>query len=279
MPETGDHHVLDRSLFAVCELHLGFLARRKELLRLFADRFGFSRQSRLFGRGLDGFAVPLWIAEVMVGLHKVVDGEVVLTLVQSRTSPDDLLELDHGVDWSHQHNVSHIAGIDPSRKLLGAREYRWDRLFVVLKRSQVLLAKLTVIGSNPNAVVRVLAGLVLIDKVADNQSVELRSAKDNRLFMLVDLLHEQPNTMSFTFLDLDDLVKVRFFVSLTSFNFSLDKRVVWCEDILIERGRDLLDLKWGKKAVVDPVLERVGENWIAKISVGVNVVFAFGSGG
>ena len=85
--------------------------------------------------------------------------------------------------------------------------------------------------------------------------------------------------MSFTFLDLDDLVKVRFFVSLTSFNFSLDKRVVWCEDILIERGRDLLDLKWRKKAVVDPVLERVGENWIAKISVGVNVVFAFGSGG
>jgi len=86
---------------------------------------------------------------VMVCLHEVVDGEVILTLVKSRASPDDLLELDHGVDRSHQHNVAHIAGIDSGRKLLGASENRWDRLFVVLKRSQVLLAKLTVIGGAP----------------------------------------------------------------------------------------------------------------------------------
>ena len=109
--------------------------------------------------------------------------------------------------------------------------------------------------------------------------MELCSAKYNRLFILVDLLHEQLNTMSFALLDLDDLVKVPFFVSLTSFNFSLDKRVVGCEDILVERGRDLFDLKWGKKAVVDPVLERVGVDWIAKVGIGVNIVSAFGSGG
>ena len=163
MPETGDHHVLDRSLLAIGQLHFGFLARGKELLRLFADRFGFPRQSRLLGQRIDRFAVPLRVAEVMVGLHKVVDREVILTLVKARASPDDLLELDHGVDRSHQHDVAHIARIDSGRKLLGAGENRWDRLFVVLKRSQVLLTKLPVIGGDPNAVVGVLAGLVLID--------------------------------------------------------------------------------------------------------------------
>jgi hypothetical protein len=47
------------------------------------------------------FAIPLWIAEVTVRLHEVVDREVVLPVVEPGATSDDLLELDHAVDRTH----------------------------------------------------------------------------------------------------------------------------------------------------------------------------------
>ncbi len=84
------------------------------------------------------------------------------------------------------------------------------RLFVVLKVAQVLLAERAVVGGHALAIVRVLARLHLVDEVAHGQRVVLRGAEDQRLLALVDLLHEELHPVRFAFLDLDDLVEVRF---------------------------------------------------------------------
>jgi len=42
-----------------------------------------------------GFAVPFRIVEMLVGLHEVVDSEIVLVVKKPCSSADDLLELDH----------------------------------------------------------------------------------------------------------------------------------------------------------------------------------------
>ena len=106
---------------------------------------------------LDGlrFSVPLGIAEVVVCLDEVVDREVVLALVEARAAADNLLELDQRVDRAHQDDVTDVARIDASGELLRRRQDRGDRLFVIAKVTQVLLAELTIVGGHPLTVVRV----------------------------------------------------------------------------------------------------------------------------
>ena len=200
MPERRDHHVLDRARLAVGQLHFDSLS-----LHVFG-RLAHARPStrryrpisdgasvctlRLRDFWLDRLAIPLRIAEMVVRLHEVVDREVVLAVVQPRAAPDDLLELDHRVDRPHQHNVADVPGIHAGREFLRRGQDRRDRLLVVLKVAQVLLAELAVVGRDPLAVVRVCARLHLIDEVAHGQRVILRGAEDQRLLLLVDLLHE-----------------------------------------------------------------------------------------
>ena len=78
-------------------------------------------------------AVPFRIAEMVVRLHEVVDGEVVLAIVKPRAAPNDLLELNHGVDRAHQDDVANVAGIHAGRELLRGGQNRRNGLFVVLK--------------------------------------------------------------------------------------------------------------------------------------------------
>ena len=55
------------------------------------------------------FAVPLRIAEVTVRLHKVIDRKVILPVIKSCASSDDLFELNHAIDRTHQDDVADIA--------------------------------------------------------------------------------------------------------------------------------------------------------------------------
>ena len=55
---------------------------------------------------------------MVVGIHEVVDREVVLTLVETGATPHNLLELDDGVDGSHKDNVPNVPGIDTGGELL-----------------------------------------------------------------------------------------------------------------------------------------------------------------
>ena len=124
------------------------------------------------------------------------------------------------------------------------------------------------------AIVRVLARLHLVDEVAHGKRVVLGGAEDQRLFVLVDLLHENLHAVRFTFLDLDDLVEIGFRVALSGFDLALDQLIVRRIDILVECRRNLLHLERRQEAVVDAFLERVDVNRLAEISVGVDVVFA-----
>jgi hypothetical protein len=58
--------------------------------------------------GVSGFAVPLGIAEMLVGFYEVIDGKIVLVLEQAGVAADDLLELDHGVGRPHQDDVADV---------------------------------------------------------------------------------------------------------------------------------------------------------------------------
>src|SRR5262249_20161290 len=57
-------------------------------------------------------AVPFRIVEVEIRFHEVVDREIVLTVIKTSAASDDLLELNHRVDRTHQHNVPNVSGVD-----------------------------------------------------------------------------------------------------------------------------------------------------------------------
>ena len=59
---------------------------------------------------------------------------------------NDLLELDHGVDRPHQHDVADVAGIHAGGELLRSGQDGRDGLLVVLELAQVLVAELAILG-------------------------------------------------------------------------------------------------------------------------------------
>ena len=87
----------------------------------------------------------------------------------------------------------------------------------------MLVAERAVGGGDPLAIVWVLARFRLVDEFTHGKRVILCCAKNQRLFVLVYLLHEQLHAVRFSFLDFDDLVEVGFRVALTGFNLTLDR--------------------------------------------------------
>src|ERR1035437_6694829 len=157
MPEGGGYHVLNSTLFPVGQLHCRFSPAHAwtlttNLARLFGthartrstDRtwlrrglhtltgIGFALRTRF---RFERFAIPFRIGEMDVGPHEVVDGEVVLAIVKPSSAPNDLLELDHGVDRAHQNDIANIAGIHAGREFLRGGQNRRDGLLVVLEIS------------------------------------------------------------------------------------------------------------------------------------------------
>lgn len=49
---------------------------------------------------------------MMANINKVIDGEILISIEKPGTSPDNLLELDDGVDRPQPYNVTDIEGID-----------------------------------------------------------------------------------------------------------------------------------------------------------------------
>jgi hypothetical protein len=142
MPEAGHHHVLDAALFAISEFHgdfvaafalAGFFAAAETLLLgAFTGRFpalgararwcnfaGARATSALVtGFGCNRFTIPFGVLEVMMRFDEIIDREVVLAIVESSATTDDLLELDHRIHRAQQHDVTHIAGIDARGEFL-----------------------------------------------------------------------------------------------------------------------------------------------------------------
>src|ERR1051325_3573210 len=146
MPETGDHHVLNGTGFAVCEFDFDSLTRWQGIGIWFRRGTGPARLAFFFWFRLQRFAVPLGIAEMMMRLHEIVNGEIILAVVKASATTDDLLELNHGVDGTHEDDVANVASVDTRGEFLRGGENRWDESFVVLKVAEMLFAKLAIVG-------------------------------------------------------------------------------------------------------------------------------------
>ena len=156
----------------------------------------------------------------MVCLHKIINSEVVLAVIQPRAAPNDLLELDHRIHGPHEHDIAHIARVHPSGELLRCGQDGGDGFFVVLKLAQPLLAQSAVLRGHPLAIVGVGAGLALVYQVAHHQRMLLRGAKHNGLVALVNGGHEDVHPLFLTRLDLYEAVEVFLFIPLARFNFA-----------------------------------------------------------
>ena len=151
---------------------------------------------------------------MVVGLHEVVDREVILAVVEASAAADDLLELDHRVDGPHQHDITDVAGIDAGRELLRRGQDRRNGLLVILERAKPLVAQRAVLRRHPNAVARVTAFLHLVDEVANSAGVLLRRAEDERLLALVDHVHEGSDPIRLALADDDRAVEGAFGVGV-----------------------------------------------------------------
>src|SRR5260221_189749 len=168
MPEACHRHVLDGAGLAVGKFDANFCLLRYIVGPFLGpgDSLALSCRKRPLGRTVNRFAIPLRIAEMVVRFYEVVDREVILAVVESRAAADNLFELDHRVDWAHQHDVTDVARIHAGGKLLRGGQDGWDSLLVILKIPQVLFAESAVVSRYTLAVVRVGLGLQLVDEVA-----------------------------------------------------------------------------------------------------------------
>jgi len=269
--------MLNAALFSVSELDFSFLdtntgtpaTLRARLLRadagsLTANRTGLRRFfntgagiAAAFGTGfrLQRFTVPFGIAEMLIGFNEIVNRKIILAVIEPCAASDDLFEFNNRIDRPHEHNIADVAGINAGGKFLRRGQDCRQRFFVVLKVPQMLLAQGSVIGRHPLAVIRLFAGFHLIDQIAHGQRVILACAKDQRLFPLIDQIHEQFYTVGFTFLYLDNLIEIRLQINLPELNFSLHDHIIGRVNIIINRCGDLPHLKRSKKPVVDAVFQ------------------------
>ena len=147
MPEGCGRHVLNVSLFAISQLDLDldlfpfvadtrtfpafatrlFWANTGLLSAFFARlwiRFNtltgplstFTANLRFFG--FNRLPVPIWIEEMLVRFDEIVNCEVVLSIIEPGSTPNDLFELDDGIDGAHEHNVADISSINPCSQFL-----------------------------------------------------------------------------------------------------------------------------------------------------------------
>ncbi len=117
----------------------------------------------------------------------------------------------------------------------------------------MLFTNIAIICSYPMAIIRVMACFHLVYKVTHSQRMVLGRAKDQRLFTLIDFIHEKLNTVRLTLLDLYYLVKIRLRVEFPDLNFSLYQHVVRRINILIKGSGDLLHFEGGKKSIINTI--------------------------
>jgi len=190
----------------------------------------------------------------MMGLHEIVNREIVLVIVQPRAASDDLFEFDHRVDGAHQNNVADVARIHASGKFLRRGENRRNRFFIVLKIAQILFAERAIVRGYARAIVRIGAGLDLVDEVAHGERVILGRAEHERFFALINLRHKNFDAFSFALFDFDDAIEIGFNVAPANLDFAFDQFIVGRINIFVERRRNLLELERREEIIVDAFL-------------------------
>src|SRR5213075_310999 len=97
-------------------------------------------------------------------------------------------------------------------QFLRSGQNRWDGFLVILKISQMLFPEGTIVGCDSLAIVWIFTRFELVDEVSHEQRVGLIRTEYQRLLVLVDLRHENLDTLFFSFTNLDAAVEVWFVV-------------------------------------------------------------------
>ena len=181
-----------------------------------------------------------------------------------------MLELDHRIHRTKEYDIADIASIDSRRELLRSREYCRDRLLIVLEISEIHLSCESIECCHTDTVEGIFVFLHLIDEISDECCMSLSSTEYYGLLTLIYLSHHEFDSLAFASLDLDTTcpIEVFFFIVFHGLYLSLDDFIISYELIGIEGGLDSLDLEWRQESIIDTVLQRVGIDRIAEISIG-----------
>ncbi len=142
----------------------------------------------------------------------------------------------------------------------------------------MLISQGSIVSCHSLAVVWIFACLYLIDKVTHRQCMILCSAEYKSLLILIDLVHENFNSLSLAFFDFDDFIEIALCITLSRFDFAFDQLVIGCIDIVVECCGNLLHLEWREEPIIDTFLERVDINRLAEVIVSVHVILALRRG-
>ena len=223
-----------------------------------------------------GVAIPARVLEVLVGLDKVVDGEVVFAVVEAGTTADDLLEFYHGVDRTQQDDVSNVEGINTGGEFLGGGEDCGNGLLIVLELLQQAFSFQSVIGCDADRVHRV-AVVDLINHIADLSGVVLRGAEDQRLLIFADVFHELLDSTEISLLNLDvACVEVVLCVNSALVNFTGQNFILRGVYVVVKGALHLAVAERSEEAIGYALLERVRIDGVAKVLIGVGINVAPG---
>lgn len=92
--------MLDFAFLAVAQFDLNFYFWRRRFVWP-AIRWTWWFTDRRLLHWLFWFAVSFGVGEVIMGIDKIVDGEIFLAIEETRSAPDDLLKFDDCSDRTH----------------------------------------------------------------------------------------------------------------------------------------------------------------------------------
>ena len=123
------------------------------------------------------------------------------------------------------------------------------------------------------AIVGVLDCVHLVDEISHRQRMILGGTEHDSFLALVNLLHKDLDPFFLAGADLDDAVHILLGVNPLPLYFSLNHLVIRGVDVLIQCGGMLAHSERGQVTIVDPLFEGVAINWLAKVGIGIDVIF------
>ena len=115
-------------------------------------------------------------------VHEVDDGEIVFAFKQTCAAPYYLLEFNHTVYGTHQHDIAHVQRINTCAEFLACCEDCRDCFLVVLELLEILFAYRTVVRGHTHAIINASCRRHLVDVVAHSSCVGLIGAEHDCLF-------------------------------------------------------------------------------------------------
>ena len=269
-----------------------------------AGRFGLVRFLGFHrDRGLHGlaFAVHLFLCldgrvaiEVGVGeqasggtgVVEDVEEQLAVVVPHAGAAPDDLFELDHGVDHAHQDDVLAGGRVHSGGEHLRSGQDDGSLAFQILEVAEVAAADVALVRRDPANVIRVLldqVGVEIHQRLAHVGRVLLVHAEDDGFGEPVGLAQELRQVLrdalgagaeGDTFFEIVGVVLLIRDVAPVAVEFALARPPAR----RVPLGDDAVDAVGSEEAVVDSLPQAVGVDRIAEIAVRVGVVLVLRSG-